>query len=64
MNVRELPEVKKIIKEWSEEVDKIEPLNVPINYLNNSLNKPYFDLEHKYKQKIREAIEKYDGVLK
>lgn len=58
-------EIQKVIDEWKKEVSKIK-IELPPNTLSNIANKPYWDLERKYKAKIRKIKEKYknDGTNK
>lgn len=52
-------EKEKILEELKEEVNKINIVRNP-DELNNKSNKPYWDLEKKYKEKLKKLYEKYD----
>lgn len=55
-------EIDKIIEEWKEEIDKIDNSKIYIEnkvFFNDKVNKPYQDLERKYKKKIQEIKDKY-----
>ena len=52
-------EIQKVIDEWKKEVSKIK-IELPPNTLSNIANKPYWDLEKKYRQKIKQIKEKYE----
>lgn len=58
-------EIQKLMDELKEEVNKIK-IELPPNTLSNIANKPYWDLERKYKAKIRKIKEKYknDDTIK
>ena len=55
MNIRNIPEIKKIMEEWIKEVEQLEPLEIEGSILNNSLNKPRIELERKYRKRIEKV---------
>ena len=59
MYARDIPEIKEVMEEWKKEVEALEPLNIPKNTLDNSLNSKRIDLEQKYKRKIEEIMKKH-----
>ena len=61
MNARDTPEVKAIMDEWIKEVEKLKPIDVSSNVLDNSLNKKRYELEQKYRKLIDEAIKKHSS---
>lgn len=61
MNARDIPEVKAIMDEWIKEVEKLKPIDVSSNVLDNSLNKKRYELEQKYRKLIDEAIKKHSS---
>lgn len=57
-----LKEVEKIKEEWEKEINKLEPLGIPSNTLNNSLNAKRNEISNKYIKQIREVIAKHPRI--
>lgn len=60
LNMKE--ELDELFKQMEEELD-----NIKIEAhggFNNKANKPYWDLEKKYKEKAKKIREKYEGTSK
>ena len=61
MNERDIPEVKALMAEWIQEVEKLTPLEVETGTLGNSLDRERIALEKKYRKLIDEAIKKHSS---
>jgi len=51
-------QIEEIKKEWIHEVEQLPPINLSPNCLNNNANQPRLEIEKKYKEKIRQVMEK------